>query len=263
MQFPGHWWHAVNTAKKLYDLSGTAGMPGFEPGQNGPFEELYRILDVAATMLGHAPGADTAKWQSMYGNIDYTGISQAFQSGDLLNEPVFSKINWTQLAQMTQAQMQTDKMQQFAGQAAANLYTSGKPLTLDNMKAEVDKLSNEDSPVTKATKDVAQKVSDGTTAVTGKVNDVKGATDNTTAAITTMSTHARTRAALSIIGAVDKLRLGPTAATPTAPVPGGTVTTPAPGRGLVPQSYNLAPMTTSLSVPRGVFSRSASIAQED
>jgi hypothetical protein len=136
---------ASNKAKGLFDLGG-GGAAGIvtEPGKNGPFEALYRITDVAATLAGRAPGADTAKWQEMYAGQDAMGIAKNFQSGNLLAKGVFENIDWGMLGRQATQQQESSKIASYAGQAVANLTQAGKPLTAEAIKAEIDKLAEKD-----------------------------------------------------------------------------------------------------------------------
>lgn len=136
---------AQKKARGLFDFGGGgAGGIVTEPGKNGPFEALYRITDVAATLAGRAPGADTAKWQAMYGNIDYTATAQAFQQGNLLAPGVFENIDWQLLGQQATQQQEASKISTYAGQAVAGLMSAGKPLTAENIKSMIDQLAAAD-----------------------------------------------------------------------------------------------------------------------
>ena len=130
----------------MFDLGGGGGAGGVvtEPGKGGPFEALYRITDIAATMAGRAPGADTAKWQEMYAGQDAMGIARNFQQGNLLAPGVFENIDWNMLGQQATQQEQASKISSYAGQAVANLTQAGKPLTAEAVKAEIDKLAEKD-----------------------------------------------------------------------------------------------------------------------
>ena len=136
---------ARNKAKGLFDLGrGWGAGIVTEPGKGGPFEALYRITDVAATMAGRAPGADTAQWQQMYGGIDYTGIAKNFQQGNLMAPGVFENIDWAMLGQQATQQEQSSKISTYAGQAVANLTQAGKPLTAENIKSAIDEMAAKD-----------------------------------------------------------------------------------------------------------------------
>lgn len=136
---------AQQKARGLFDLGGGGG-GGIvtEPGKGGPFEALYRITDVAATLAGRAPGADTAKWQAMYGGMDYTGAATAFQQGNLLAPGVFENIDWQLLGQQALQQQEASKISTYAGQAVAGLMSAGKPLTAENIKGMIDQLAAAD-----------------------------------------------------------------------------------------------------------------------
>lgn len=137
---------AINKARGLFDLGGGGGAGGIitEPGKGGPFEALYRITDIAATMAGRAPGADTARWQQMYAGQDAMGIARNFQQGNLMAPGVFENIDWNMLGQQAVQQQNASKISTYAGQAVANLTQAGKPLTAEAITAEIDKLAEKD-----------------------------------------------------------------------------------------------------------------------
>ena len=137
---------ASKKAKGLFDFGGAGPGGGIvtEPGKNGPFEALYRITDVAATLAGRAPGADTAQWQSMYAGADFTGIAKNFQAGNLLAPGVFENIDWGLLGQQATQQQDASKISTYAGQAVAGLKAAGKEVTPENMKAMIDELAAKD-----------------------------------------------------------------------------------------------------------------------
>ena len=137
---------ASNKAKGLFDFGGAGPGGGIvtDPGKNGPFEALYRITDVAATLAGRAPGADTAQWQSMYAGADFTGIAKNFQAGNLMAPGVFENIDWGLLGQQATQQENASKISTYAGQAVAGLTAAGKEITPENMKAMIDELAAKD-----------------------------------------------------------------------------------------------------------------------
>ncbi len=56
----------IDASKKLGDLSGgTYGGGPLAPGAGGPFEDMYRIQDIAQNLKEH-PGKETEKWWKMY-----------------------------------------------------------------------------------------------------------------------------------------------------------------------------------------------------
>lgn len=62
----------IDASKKLGDLTGgTYGGGPLAPGAGGPFEDIYRIQDVAQNWKEH-PGADTEKWANQY----FAGMSK-------------------------------------------------------------------------------------------------------------------------------------------------------------------------------------------
>ncbi len=129
---------AMSAAKGLADMTGGPG-GGMAPGQNGPFERLFRTLDVAVK------GA-ASPWAATEGGDQGAAIaaSKAFQQGNLLAPGVFEKINWQQLGEMTKQQDESAKISTYAGQAVAGLMAAGKPLTAENMKAAIDSLAAAD-----------------------------------------------------------------------------------------------------------------------
>ena len=190
---------ASNKAKGLFDLGGGGGAGGVitEPGKGGPFEALYRITDIAATMAGRAPGADTAKWQEMYAGQDAMGIARNFQQGNLLAPGVFENIDWNMLGQQATQQEQASKISSYAGQAVANLTQAGKPLTAEAVKAEIDKLAEKDkASLVPELQNVAKTVTDtGATAHTDagdvvlRLDSVISALNKTAPAPTTTAAH--------------------------------------------------------------------------
>lgn len=128
---------AIGAAKGLLDLTGGKGGI-FAPGANGPFEDIYRTLDVAKL------GAQSP-WYGKEGVSQEQAkeIGKQFEMGNLFAPGVAEKINWPQLAEAAMAEMQTQNLQKYAGEAAAALIAKGGPgaVTAESMKAMVDELA--------------------------------------------------------------------------------------------------------------------------
>ena len=153
---------AIGNAKKLYDLTGTGGKGTLEPGANGPFERLYRILNIAKNA---GSGPDSAGyWMERNGKKEWVPPKQTqefvkteqvgqeeakriggeFERGNLFAPGVFERIDWNALAQQTTQEQQASKTQEYAGQAVAALQAAGTEITPESVKAMVDQLAAAD-----------------------------------------------------------------------------------------------------------------------
>jgi TP901 family phage tail tape measure protein len=181
---------AIQAAIGLSGTNSSTNPLGVLPGENGPFERLFRVGDIAEN-LGKADykewtdnkgvkhtAKESQKWSAMEG-LDQSaaqGIWAQFKTGNLTAPGVFERIDWNKLATISAQSIQNEKMQQYAGQAAANLFQAGggKPFTPEQLMAEIDKLAK-----TGMANPVVGAVNQTTTAV----NDVKTAVDNVKDAI--------------------------------------------------------------------------------
>ncbi len=125
---------AVSNSKGLFDVSG-GGKGWNAPGANGPFENVYRALDIAK--LGE--GSPWAKVLGM-GQEEAKRLSGMFQQGLMTPEVIGKLVNVDALKQQAQIAQQAEALQTaFADQVAAAAGVDPKVtralLGLDNEKA--------------------------------------------------------------------------------------------------------------------------------
>ena len=102
---------AISNAKGLYDV---AGSDPFAPGKNGPFENVYRALDVAKN-------GEASPWAKVLGMDQETArrLSEQFQKGLFTPEVIDKLINVDALVAEAQLQDQAQKlMEAFANSVA-------------------------------------------------------------------------------------------------------------------------------------------------
>jgi hypothetical protein len=182
---------AKDKAKGLFDLGGGNGPGGIqiEPGKNGPFEAMYRITDIAAALAKNKPGADTAKWEAMYGGglakagTSATEAATQFQAGNLLAPGVFENIDWAKLGEQAATGLKNANISTYAGQAAAGLTAAGQPLTAENLRSAVEQLAAKDVGIVPSLTNInAAIAAAGGTSHTDFASTI-GAINNVTAAI--------------------------------------------------------------------------------
>ncbi len=101
----------ISASKGLGDLLKLPGGGGIEAGANGPFEDIYRLQDVAmATIRG--VGSETDKWMKKFGKTpeQAQAIIKKFQMG-LFDEEVMQYIDTTKLINLGQMQMAAEASQ--------------------------------------------------------------------------------------------------------------------------------------------------------
>lgn len=163
---------AINNAKKLYDVTGKKpGGPGiWEPGGGGPFENVYRALDIAKNAgRPDAPGYWTGGKQNTNEGGKYTppaqtqqwmttgptaGMSQqgaltagkAFEMGDLFAPALKGLIDWTEAGKLWAQEFRGGQIAKYASEAAAALIAKGGPeaVTSDAMEKMVTELAASD-----------------------------------------------------------------------------------------------------------------------
>jgi hypothetical protein len=106
---------AISFSKGLFDVSGLGGKGWNAPGANGPFENVYRALDIAK--LGEASPWAKVLQMSQEEAKQLTGL---FQQGLLTPEVIGKLVNVDALKQQAQITQQAEALQTaFADQVAA------------------------------------------------------------------------------------------------------------------------------------------------
>ena len=105
--------NAIGNSKGLLDLTG-GGKDPFAPGANGPFENVYRALDVAK--LG-----DASPWAKVLGMTqdDAKRLSEQFQKGILTPEVISKLVNVDALVKSAQMEEQSKKLLEAFSQSIA------------------------------------------------------------------------------------------------------------------------------------------------